>query len=140
MMNYHIKLLWIPKINSLLSGPETIWKKRPKNSSQVRLYISSITTGYLHRPFWINHSKLYLWFSLSLVLFAWWFYPFPTTNAKYAQMGFVRNVLKIGGWKNPTSAYSSVRLVIFTHNLADFKLIKRSNTYNAVAAMLKVPC
>ena len=55
-------------------------------------------------------------------------------------MGFVRNVLKTGGLRSLINAYLSVKMVTFAHNLADFKLIKRSNTYNAVAAMLKVPC
>lgn len=55
-------------------------------------------------------------------------------------MGFVLPVFRVGGRKNLILVFLSVNMVCMGLYLVDFKLVKRSNTYNAVVGMLKTVC
>lgn len=62
-------------------------------------------------------------------------------SVKAVLMVFAHHVCKVGGKNNPKHVSSSVKMVyILTTILADFKQVKRSNTYNAVIGLLKTNC
>lgn len=61
-------------------------------------------------------------------------------NVKAVLMVSAPHVYKVGGKNNQKHVFSSAKMVYFTYILADFKQVKRSNTYNAVIGLLKTNC